>query len=74
MREKKLGSQLQPLLWHGAENPASMGDAALDQEQPGSFVTPILYVSRATLDPERHWTLLDLEVGSIFWVIKGLRG
>ena len=32
------------------------------------------YISRATLDSERHWTPLDLEASSIVWAIKHLRG
>ena len=32
------------------------------------------YISRATLDSERHWTPLDLEAGSIVWALKRLRG
>ena len=47
--------------------------AALEQEQPGGSVRPIAYISRATLDSERHWTPLDLEAGSIVWSIKRLR-
>ena len=35
---------------------------------------PIAYISRATLDSERHWTPLDLEADSIVWAIKRLRG
>ena len=35
---------------------------------------PIAYISRATLDSERHWTHLDLEAGSIVWALKRLRG
>ena len=34
---------------------------------------PIAYISRATLDSERHRTPLDLEAGSIVWAIKCLR-
>ena len=48
--------------------------AALEQEQPDGSVRPIAYISRATLDSERHWTPLDLEAGSIVWSIKRLRG
>ena len=35
---------------------------------------PIAYISRATLDSERHWTPLDLEAGNIVWAIKRLGG
>ena len=48
--------------------------ATLEQEQPDGSVSAIAYVSRATLDSERHWTPLDLEAGSIVWAIKRLRG
>ncbi|CAB1117165.1 unnamed protein product [Ectocarpus sp. CCAP 1310/34] len=46
----------------------------LEQEQPDGSVRPIVFISRATLDSERHWTPLDLEAGSIVWCIKRLRG
>ncbi|CAB1110163.1 unnamed protein product [Ectocarpus sp. CCAP 1310/34] len=46
----------------------------LGQEQPDGFIRPIVFISRATLDSERHWTPLDLEAGSIVWCIKRLRG
>ena len=48
--------------------------AARDQEQTDGSVQPISYISRATLDSDRHWTPLDLEAGSVVWVIKRLRG
>ncbi|CAB1100714.1 unnamed protein product [Ectocarpus sp. CCAP 1310/34] len=48
--------------------------ATLEQEQPDSSIRPIVFISRATLDSERHWTPLDLEAGSIVWCIKRLRG
>ncbi|CAB1103025.1 unnamed protein product [Ectocarpus sp. CCAP 1310/34] len=47
---------------------------ALEQEQADGFVRPILFVSRATLESERNWTVLDLEAGRIVWAIKRLRG
>ena len=47
---------------------------ALEQEQQDGSVRPIAYISRATLDSERHWTPLDLEDGSTVWAIKRLRG
>ena len=34
----------------------------------------IAYISRATLDSERHWTPLDLGTGSIAWAPERLRG
>ncbi|CAB1103258.1 unnamed protein product [Ectocarpus sp. CCAP 1310/34] len=46
----------------------------LEQEQPDGSIRPIAFISRATLDSERHWTPLDLEAGSIVWRIKHLRG
>ena len=46
----------------------------LEQEQPDGSIRPIVFISRATLDSERHWTPLDLEAGSIVWCIKRLRG
>jgi len=48
--------------------------AALEQEQEDGSIKPIAYISRATLDSERHWTPLDLEAGSIVWALKRLRG
>ena len=47
--------------------------AALEQEQTDGSIKPIAYTSRATLDSERHWTLFDLEAGSIVWALKRLR-
>ncbi|CAB1103815.1 unnamed protein product [Ectocarpus sp. CCAP 1310/34] len=46
----------------------------LEQEQPDGSIRPIVFISRATLDSERHWTPLDLEASSIVWCIKRLRG
>ena len=46
--------------------------AALEPEQPDDSVRPIAYISRATLEFERHWTPLDLKAGSIVWAIKRL--
>ena len=48
--------------------------AALGQEQANGSIKPIAYISRATLDSERHWALLDLKAGSIVGVLKRLRG
>ena len=48
--------------------------AAFEQEQANGSIKPIAYISRAALDPERHWTPLDLEVGSTVWALKRLRG
>ena len=48
--------------------------AALEQEQPDGSVRPIAYISRATLDSERHWNPLDLDADGIVWAIKRLRG
>ena len=48
--------------------------AELEQEQLDGSVRPIAYISRATLDSERHWTPLDLEAGSTVWSIKRLPG
>ena len=47
--------------------------ATLDQEQDDHTIRPIVFISRATIESERHWTPLDLEVGIIVW-IKRLRG
>ncbi|CAB1119198.1 unnamed protein product [Ectocarpus sp. CCAP 1310/34] len=46
----------------------------LEREQPDASIRPIVFISRAILDSERHWTPLDLEAGSIVWCIKRLRG
>ena len=48
--------------------------AALEQEQEDGSIKPIAYISRATLDSERHCTPLDLEAGSIVLALKRLRG
>ena len=39
-----------------------------------SFTVEIAYISRATLDSERHWTPVVLGIGSIVWTPKRLRG
>ncbi|CAB1097278.1 unnamed protein product [Ectocarpus sp. CCAP 1310/34] len=46
----------------------------LEQEQPDGSIRPIVFISRATLNSERHWTPLDLKAGSMVWCIKRLRG
>ncbi len=46
----------------------------LEQKQPDGSIRPIVYISRATLVSERHWTPLDLEGGSVIWCVKRLRG
>ena len=38
------------------------------------YALPIVFISRATVESERHWTPLDLEAGSIVWSIKRLQG
>ena len=50
--------------------------ATLEQEQKdgSTIIRLIVFVSRATLESERHWTPLDLEAGSIVWIINRLRG
>ena len=39
-----------------------------------SFAMLIAYISRATLDSERHWTFIDLGTGNFVWVPTRLRG
>ena len=46
--------------------------AAPEQEQADGSTKPIAHISRDTLYSERHWTLLDLEVGSIVGALKRL--
>ena len=53
--------------------PVLRTDTALEQAQLDGSVLPISFISRATLNSERHWTPLDLEAGSTVWVIKRLR-
>ena len=48
--------------------------ATLDQEQDDHTIRPIVFISRAPIESERHWTPLDVEAGSIVWSIKHLRG
>ena len=48
--------------------------AALEQKHEDCSTEPIAYISRATLDSERHWTPLDLEPGSIVSAFKRLCG
>ena len=43
---------------------------ALEQEQPDRSVRPTAYISRATLDSERHRTPLDVEAANNVWTIK----
>ena len=38
------------------------------------FTIKIAYISRATLDSERHWSPLDLGTGSTVWAPKRIRG
>ena len=45
----------------------------LEQEQSGGSVQPVAYISRATLDSERHWTPRDFEAGSLVLATKRLR-
>ena len=48
--------------------------ATFEQEQRDGSIRPIFFISRATLESERHWTPLDHEPGSIVWSIKRLCG
>ena len=48
--------------------------ATLEQEQGSHTIRPIVFINRATIESERHWSPLDVEVGSIVWSIKLLRG
>ena len=48
--------------------------ATLEQEEKGGSIRPLVFISCATLESERHWTPLDLEAGGIVWSIKRLRG
>ena len=47
--------------------------ATLEQEQGDHTIHPIVLISRATIESERHWTPFDLEASSIVWSIKRLR-
>ena len=46
----------------------------LEQDHEDGSIKYIAYISRATLDSERHWTPLDLGAGSIVRALKRLRG
>ena len=48
--------------------------ATLEQEQDDQTIHRIVFISRATIEPERHWTPLDLKADNIVWSIKRLRG
>ena len=48
--------------------------ATLEQEQDDHTIGPTVFISRATVESERQQNPLDLEVGSIVWSIKHLRG
>ena len=47
--------------------------ASLEQNQEDHTILLIVFSSRSTIEPERHWTPLDLETGGIVWSIKRLR-
>ena len=49
-------------------------EATLGQEEKESSICLVVFISRATLESERHWTPLDLQAGGIVWSIKRLRG
>ena len=39
--------------------------AILEHEQDDDTIRPIVFISRATIESERHWTPLNLEAGII---------
>ena len=61
-----------PDLAQSEHGPCFVGDTVTLDEF--SFTIKVEYISRATFDSERHWTLLDLEAGSIVWAPKRFRG
>ena len=48
--------------------------ATLEQEQDDHTIHPIVFISRAAIEPERYWTPRGLEAESIVWSITRLRG
>ena len=42
----------------------------LERELDDHTICTIVFISRATIESERNWTLLDLEDGSIVWSIS----
>ena len=68
----KIASGIAPDFTLPEHGPCSVeGTVTLDDV---SFTMKTAYISRATLDSERHWTPLDLGTGSIVWAPKRLRG
>lgn len=47
-------------------------DSTLEYEQQGSTTRPVRFLSWITLPNECNWTILEVETGSIAWVMKGL--
>ena len=48
--------------------------ATLEYEQDDHSIHPIVFISSATIESERHWTPLDSKAGIIVWSIKRRRG
>ena len=48
--------------------------ATLEQAQDDHTIRPIVFISRATIESERHWTPIDFEAGSVVWSVKRLCG
>ena len=61
-----------PFRFHCDASTAGLG-ATLEQEQPDGSIRPIVYISRAVLDSEQNWTLMELEAGCLVWSIRCLR-
>ena len=61
-----------PFRLHCDASIAGLG-ATLEQEQSDGSIRPIVYISRATLDNEQNWTLMELEAGCVVWGIRRLR-
>ena len=61
-----------PFRLHCDASTAGLG-AILEQEQPDGSIRPIVYTSRATLDNEQNWTLMELEAGCVVLSIRRLR-
>ena len=60
-----------PFRLHCDTSTAGLG-ATLEQEQPDGSISPIIYISRATLDDEQNWTPMELEAGRVVWSIRRL--
>ena len=58
-----------PFHLHSDTNIDGFG-ATLEHKQPNGSISPIVYISRATLTNERNWTSMELEAECVVWSIQ----